>query len=299
MNDVSIERAGDAQMPEILPLLAPLAGTQIVAFVARDGNGAVLGAGGIGWQSWGDPPGFPAWIHVMPDHRRAGVGRALARALIERTQGEAPALWAIRPLVEGEPAPAFAKAMGMEPRYRQLRFRGDAQRLYAHLVSILDRLRRHDRIPDGATCVRLDGNNAAAVAALVRREVRGASPAIGGWIAQALKDPTRRSAIDLDRSRVLEINGVVAGAVLTRRLADGDNSEIICTVVSPEVRGGWANVLVLTETTRTGAESTCDWYLFDCAHDNRDTLGLARRTGAEHLGTEENYYYAIVGRGAA
>ena len=113
MTDFRISRAGPEALPACLALLEPIAHPEAVPWDARGADGALAGAAGVLWRSKGRPPGFPLWVHVLPDRRRRGVGRALLAAAAEAARGEAPALLAAAMLdLAGEGA-AFAAACGL------------------------------------------------------------------------------------------------------------------------------------------------------------------------------------------
>jgi len=56
-------------------------------------------------------------------------------------------------------------------------------------------------------------------------------------------------------------------------------------VVSPTLRGRWANVLLMHDATRNGLAAGARRFHFHCEDGNADTLSLARRVGAPALRT--------------
>lgn len=293
MNEMRIEPASDAALPACLALLPPVNHPEVVVFAARDPDGTLAGAGGILWQSWGEPPGFPVWIQVLPDRRRRGVGRALARALVNRARGEAQQLWAARPLEEAAPSAVFARACGFEPAGRQLIYDADGATFLAHVAAIVERLRARGRIPAGVEMVDLAPELVGPVAELVHRELNSAPAGLAAMLAQALEQDPATAPVDRLRSKVLLVDGRVGGALLSRRRSDGRDTRIVCNVVAPEWRRGWANVMLLESTTRAGVETGGVRFGFDCADTMRDTIGLAERGGADLIGTEVTFRYAV------
>lgn len=245
------------------------------------------------WQSWGRPPGFPFWVHVLPDFRRRGVGRELAQALIERATGEANGLWAARPLMEDSPAYHFAPSLGFQQVGKQLIFKADASRFLAETSRIVGLLRARHRVPPAAATQQLTAELIPEVARLLRTELETIAPDIERQMAASLEEDPAVSQVDRCRSRVLLVAGKVAGTLLSRRLPDGHSSAIICNVIEPQFRRGWANAVLLESTTRAGVDDGCPSFQFDCANTHRDTIGLAQRCDAELIRTESLFRYAL------
>jgi GNAT superfamily N-acetyltransferase len=293
VKDYSIDVATEGALPACLALLGPVVHPDTLILAARTSDGALAGAAGLLWQSWGRPPGFPAWIHVLPDCRRQGIGRGLAQAVIRVAVGETDGLWAARPLVEGEPQMAFAASVGFEPAGRQLHFEADAHCFLDQVDRIVDLLAARSRIPAGAKLAPLDRDLADSVALLVRSELASSPPEIARMIAASLDSDPATSPVDVARSLVLLVDGRLGGALLSRRQADGVNSRIVCNVVAPELRRGWANAFMLAGTTRNGIADGAQRFQFDCEETNLDTIGLARRCDARRLRTDVLFRYAV------
>lgn len=293
MTDYVIDLATQAALPACLALLGPVVHPDCLVFAARTANGALAGAAGVLWQSWGRPPGFPAWVHVLPDCRRRGIGSALARELVRRAEGEAGGVWAARPLPEGEPAALFSRSAGFEPTGRQIFFEADAAKFLAAVERLVGVLKSGNRIPERARLVRLEESLVTPVADLLRSELASTPPGIARMLAASLGANPRTAPVDPLRSRLLLVDCELAGALLTRRLPDGRNSGIICNVVAPQFRRGWANALLLEATTRDGIADGGERFQFDCEDTNRDTIGLAERCNAQRLRTDALFRYAL------
>jgi GNAT superfamily N-acetyltransferase len=293
MSQCVIETASKGALPASLALLAPINHPETVVVTARDADGVLAGAGGILWQSWGRPPGFPVWVQVLPDFQRRGVGGALVQALIERSFGEADRLWVAKSLVEDSPAHLFASSTGFDRGGKQLVFETDSLRFLTEISSIVERLRSRHRIPSDAGTQPLTAELIPAVSRLLLSQLETIAPDIERQMELSLEGHAVASPVDRDRSRVLLLAGQVAGALLSRRLPDGRSSAIICNVIAPNFRRGWANAVLLESTTRAGVEDGCPQFQFDCADTNRDTIGLARRCDAELVRTESLFRYAL------
>ncbi len=178
MSQCVIETASTGALPASLALIAPINHPETVVVTARDPDGLLAGAGGILWQSWGRPPGFPAWVHVLPDFRRRGVGRAIVHDLIKRAVGEADGLWTAKSLVEDEPAYHFASSTGFRQRGKQLVFKADSLRFLTETSGIVERLRNRGRIPAAASTQPLTAELIPLVARLLLTELETIAPDI-------------------------------------------------------------------------------------------------------------------------
>lgn len=292
VNDYSIEPATEEALPACLALLPPITHPDCIVFAARLPDGTLAGAAGLLWQSWGRPPGFPAWVHVLPDCRRRGIGAALARALVRRAEGESDALWAARPLAQGETRALFAAALGFTTAGRQFYFEADARRCLEEAQRLVRLLDARRRVPEGVRLAPLDQQRIPEVTAMLRSELPSTPPDIGRRMAESLDVAPADAPVDIASSRVLLVDGEIAGALVSRRLPEGAAS-ILCNVVAPRFRGGWANVVLLESVNRAIVEGGCGRVYFDCEENNRDTLGIAKRAGARLLRTDALYRYAL------
>ena len=197
--------------------------------------------------------------------------------------------------MEDSAAHHFASSLGFHQLGKQLVFKADASRFLTESSRIVERLRVRRRIPPGADIRQLTAELIPDVARLLRSELQTIAPDIERQMTASLDENPAISPVDRDRSRVLLMAGKVAGALLSRRLPDGHSSAIVCNVIAPQLRRGWANAVLLESTTRVGVEDGCPQFQFDCAHTHRDTIGLARRCEAELIRTESLFRYALAG----
>lgn len=294
MTGFTIARAEEAALPACFALLPILAAPEAILFTARDADGTLAGAGGILWQSWNDPPGFPAWVHVLPDRRRRGIGRALVDALIAAAKGELPSIWAVEPLPEDGDAAAFARACGFTAEHRQLFFEGDVRALLGPITDTVDRLRTRGRIPAGAQVIPLEAAPIEEVALLVAQEFRSGPIRMTQMLSRAMIMDPAEAPIDRCVSRALMVDGTLAGALLSRRTGDGA-AHIACNVVAPAWRKSWCNAMLVEGFCRATADAGCIRIGFDCRDDVRDTIGIATRSDADHVRTDGLFRYAVAG----
>lgn len=293
MVDFTIARATEAALPACFALLPMLAAPEAILFTARDADGALAGAAGLIWRSWNDPAGFPAAVHVLPDRRRRGIGRALAGALAAEAAGELGCLWSVHPLPEDGDAAAFARACGFGAERRQLYFETDARNFEAQIVATVDRLRQRSRIPAGARIASLEAASLDEIVLLVDREFRAGPVRLAQMLRLAMATDPAEAPLDRLLSRVLLVDGTLAGALLVRRSGAGA-ARIMCNVIAPRWRKGWANALLLEAVCRATIAAGCTRIAFDCGEDVRDTIGLAARSEADHVRTDSLFRYAAV-----
>ena len=272
---VSDMRACRMLMPDVFS--AEHAPEMMVAF---DASGALVGAASVAWQAVGDPAAFPVSVHVVPDARRQGLGRALLDAIAALVRGEAMSLQPWSVLREDSAAAAFCLATGFTVHHRVLHFLGEASEMEAMLASYREKLDRAGWIPPGARVVKLPEAPPAEVANLVSREFHGNPAALLARLHGVAGTPPVP-----DRSVVLLLDGVVVGAQLANIAADGI-LEVDANVVIPNLRRGWANLLLTHEGTRNSVAHGTKAFRFFCDDRVIDTVNLARRSGAERVAVD-------------
>ncbi|HEX4740966.1 MAG TPA: GNAT family N-acetyltransferase [Caulobacteraceae bacterium] len=278
MQEINVTRATDAEARACLALLPELAGGQPELLIARRG-GDLAGAAGLVWRVRPDPRGFPLSIHVVPTHRRLGVGRRLLAAAADMAANETEGLWSRMTLDDDAPAVGFLRACGFTPRRQRLDFEAPVEALLSHLRPLLDRLRRRG-LGGEATIVPLAEAPREDVAWLVTAELGG--------------DPLRVAASvghEHVEGMVALIDGRAAGAILWRR--DGDLAKVEARVVAAAHRGGPLNLLLLEAGLLAGAGRGVTRLSFYCDDTVRDTLKLAQRCAATQTSVGSLYYYAI------
>lgn len=267
-------RACRMLMPEtFFPYFAP------ECWVARDSQtGRIVGAAAVAWQPVARHAGFPIQIHVVPSARRRGVGTALfdtvSRICRESTrQLEA---WSNHP--EGSVAAAFLQSVGFHARRRLLGFEADGPRFYAMVRKIYDRVTRAVKIPSEFRVVALEDAPKDRVAELVIRNFEDVPISAAIALARGL------AGYDSARSVVLLSGGEVKGALLYNW---NDGLPVIdVRVVAPDLRNGPANVLLLEAATRNGLDAGARRFRFSCEESVKDTIKLARRSGAKPTGAQ-------------
>ncbi len=286
MDTITVDLASDAEARACLALLPEARGAGAELLIARC-DGVLAGAAAIGWQSWSRPSGFPTQIHVVPSHRRLGVGRRLLAAAADLAREETDGLWSFAPSPDDAPAAAFMTACGCRRMKRRHHFEGDLGALLADITPLLDRLRRRPAFQAPAI-VPLAEAPLDEIAWLVSRELGGGPM---GAMAR-LRHETRAGSAD--RSQAAITQGEVAGVILWRRDAD-DGATVSARVVGARWRGGPVNLLLLEAGLRAGQAEGVARVRFHCDEDVVDTLALARRAQAREVSVTASWYYPFDG----
>jgi GNAT superfamily N-acetyltransferase len=286
MSTLSVGRAQEAEAAACLALLPEARQLPAELLIARR-DGALAGAAAVVWRSWAKPGGFPTLVHVLPQVRRRGVGRALMTAAQALTRSEAEGLWSLESVELDGPAAGFLTACGFEPARRQAFFQARTAAMRERLGPLLERLRSRGRIPADARVVPLREAPLEEVGWLVSKEFGG-----GPFSAlNRLAARNRNTGISTeDKSQVLLHDGRVGAVVLARM--DYGVGVVDARVVAPGLRGDWASALVLEQVlTRAEAESVAE-FRFHCDETVLDTLHVARRAGARQTATKALFYWA-------
>jgi GNAT superfamily N-acetyltransferase len=243
-------------------------------WVAYDRASAQLaGAGAVGWQPVPPQAGFPVYVHVIASQRRRGIGTALMHAIAGVCKGNTRCLHSWMSETEGSAAACFLVSAGFAPRQRVFDFDAEGTSFYAMIKSIHDRLLTSGRIPPDLKIVSLREAPRAQVIALVAKEFEDIPLSTVMALSKGLIN------YDADKSSVLLRGGEVKGALLY--MWNNGRPVIDVRVVAPDCRRGPGNVMLLEASTRKGLQAGATGFRFSCEEHVRDTVSLARRSGAK------------------
>jgi GNAT superfamily N-acetyltransferase len=253
----------------MLPDAFPAFGRAPELLVATSPNG-LIGAAAVAWV----PRGFPILLFVAEGWRRQGIGRRLLEAATASAAGETTALRAWNAVQEDSAAASFLQAVGFQVTRRLLVFETDAAEFEASMTALLRRMA--GKVPGDVIVGTLAQAPPSGVVSLVAPQF-ATLPHDVAWRI------TSGSPLGYDQtlSLVLLQKGKVIGAMLCKR--SGELAEVDVNVVAPAFRGGWANLLLLEAMARRARADGVAHFRFSCEEHVRDTLNLARRSGARHL----------------
>ena len=286
---IHIARTTEDEQAACLALLPEVWNVPVELIAARR-DGVLIGAAGLLWESWADPAGFPIAVHVIPEARRQGVGRALVDTALALVDGESDGLWTLGNVAEESEAADFLRGCGFAPQKRITHFEMQGQSFHDHVERIVARLRRNGHIPADARTVALRDAPLDDVARLVAGEFSGGPARLLSRMRRGLAVGDG-SGIDFDRSTVVMEGAQVAGALLYH-WNDGD-PVIEANVVAPAWRNSYVNALQLQVATKHGLDGGATSFRFDSDETVRDSMNLARRGGARPIKTEARFYRAM------
>jgi GNAT superfamily N-acetyltransferase len=285
MSDIHVRPAYEPETRACLALLPQTWGLPVEVLIAHK-RGAFAGAAALYWQSWVTPAGFPTAIHVLPPHRRQGVGRALLAAAADLAVEETDGLWSFTPSGAEDDATAFMLACGFARRRGQRHFQANVEDLMNQVGPMVGRLRARNRVSAGAQIVPLRDSALEDIGWILSRELGGDPRRILNGL-NARTDP----AAKMDRSLVA-LQDEEPVAVLLCRIEDGIGV-VDARAVVRRLRNSWPNPLLLEAILLQGRADAVTQFRFHCDDENRDTLSLARRCAAQELEANGLYYYEI------
>lgn len=272
---MTIRRAQDVEMRAarmLLPDTFSATGAPDVLLALVDGR--LAGAVAMGWV----PNGFPVDVHVIPSFRRRGIGRALIEAVVAAAAGEADRLRSWNMVGEGSAAEVFLRRTGFSVARRFFGFESDGMEFLPFIDAIRRRLVRGGRIPSGARIINLAEAPRAELVRLIATELDAFPAAVA---ARVMGQDAQW--YDHELSLVLALDEAIVGAMLITR--SGGVGRVEVNVVAPAFRNGWANVVILDEAVRRIVASGLERVRFFSDEHTRDTINLAKYSGAAPLGT--------------
>ena len=293
MKEIVVTAANDQEARAGLALLPEARGVPVEMLIARR-DGAFAGAAAVHWRSWATPAGFPAGLHVLPAHRRRGVGRALLAALAELAAEETDGLYTHIPIEADGEAERFLRACGARLHGSQRHFDASIEALLDHLTPLLQRVKRRAGGQGEMAVVPLALAPSDEIAWMVAHE-------LGGGPVDAERRVRARAAMapdgggaeqGLDRSQVILREGHAAGVIIWRLTADGA-AMVDARIVARRWRGGPLNLMLLEAGLLRGKAEGLSRVRFYCDDSVPDTIRLARRCNAVETRTLRHYYYPI------
>ncbi len=257
-------------------MLLPSLGRVATTLVAVDGeHGLVVGAAAATSEFRPkEPKGPGVAVHVIPPCRRQGVGGALLEevARLARERG-AHAIYSANRVEAGSEEERACEWLGFEPSEQVLEHELPLEGFERILAPLHERMKKRGKIPAGARIIPLYAADHDAVLDLHLASMGGDRESLKarmrGGVARAF---TPRY------SRVLMIDDRVVGCILahivSREVAIAD-----ANIVSPELRGGWANIWLKLEATRGALSIGIKKFHFTSFDHYEDTRSFTSKLG--------------------
>ncbi len=266
-------RASEAQACRML-LSADLADAR--HFVAIDRlHGLVIGAAAVtaACRPW-PIPGPGAMIEVIPPCRRHGVGAALCAALIAvaRNQGMGAIYAAKKTADDGEEALGWRR-LGFTPCETIEEHQLPLDQFVPRLAPLVERFRRQGRIPAEARIIPLYAADREQVLQLHLDHLGGDRDSLSQKLAG--RGP---GAFHPRYSRVLLVGDQIGGCILAHRLSP-QAAVVDANIVTPEFRGGWANLWLKLESTQGALSLGITHFHFTTFDQYADTRSFTAKLG--------------------
>jgi GNAT superfamily N-acetyltransferase len=275
-------RAAEPSDAQAVRMLLPAMASDCDRFVALDGERhLVIGAAAatrVPRMSPAIGPGVA--IHVIPPCRRCGVGGALLEQFeAHAKQRGANALYAAQRVeVDSEEMRGW-RWLGFDVCETVEEHELPVANFDPVLGPMLERMRRHGRIPADAMMVPLYATDAEAVVRLHLENLGGDA----GDLLKRIRGHAPNS-FHPDFSRVIVVGNRVVAAVLARRVSQ-PVIQVDAIIVAPEARSGWANLWLKLEATRRVIPHGVTHLHFTTFDRYTDTRRLVQKLGGRTVRT--------------
>jgi N-acetylglutamate synthase-like GNAT family acetyltransferase len=265
--------AGDAKACRMLLSTTSVDASQFVAIDRL--HGLVIGAAAVtsACRPW-PIPGPGAMIHVIPPCRQCGVGSALCSALIAvaREHGMGAIYAARKSPAEGEETLGWRR-LGFTPCETIEEHQLPLDQFVPRLEPLVARFRRLGRIPTEARIVPLYEADREQVLRLHLDHLGGDRESLDQKLSGR-----GRGAFHLRYSRVLLVGDQVVGCILTH-LQPPRVAVVDANIVTPEFRGGWANLWLKLEATQGALALGITHFHFTTFDHYADTRSFTAKLG--------------------
>lgn len=260
-----------------LPTTLDGAGARL--WMARPGAAAGSPAAGFAVR-WTSARRHWLWLHVVPDQRRQGTGRALLAAV--QTEAAVDRDWRLVDAVDASDRDWFVRhgfvSWGEVYEYA---FELEAS---AHAMERLWQRLKH-RIPAQADMLSLEQAQGAGwmpdIARLQAQAVGGLPSMVLERIARAHRTGSDEG-VSLAHSLVVVLDGELVAFALARFDTGLASWMIDGFYVAPAFRDGWATLWLRYELVQTGLRlGRTKYYRVRARNDQTNTLAFARRMGAQ------------------
>lgn len=257
-------------------MLLPAVGEFSVGLVAvSTADERVVGAAAISKSMRPQPPVGPGVaVHVIPPWRQQGIGRALLDALKQAAKNSsAEAFYAMQKIEAGSDEERGWRWLGFEPLETVVYHELPLAAIESRLAPLHDWMSAKQAIPSEAEIIALCDADHQAIADL-HIEVMGGD-------RRMLLSKMRGEGLGAYHprySRVLLLDGIVKGFILAHRESK-EVAVVDANILSPDVRGGWANLWLKLEATRGAAELGIERFIYNTFDHYADTRAFSEMLG--------------------
>lgn len=211
-------------------------------------------------------------VHVIKPFRRRGIGRSLVSQLAAHASANgARALYAANKIPLGNEEFRSWQALGFSVCETVVDHDLPLDEFELQLAPLYDRMQQRGKIPASARIIPLFEADASEVVNLHLSELGGDS----ATLLQRLRGEAPESFAPR-HSRVLLLDDRVVGFILGHRIAK-DVVHVDANVLAPEIRGGWANVWLKLEATRSAREWGIQKFVFSTFDHYADTRSFTEK----------------------
>jgi GNAT superfamily N-acetyltransferase len=227
-------------------------------------------------------------VHVIKPFRRRGIGRSLVGYLAAHASANrAHALYAAHKVpLGGEEFHAW-QALGFSVCETVVDHDLPLDEFELQLAPLYERMQRRGKIPASARIIPLFEADASKVVRLHLSELGGDS----ATLLRRLRGEAPESFAPR-HSRVLLLDGRVVGFILGHRIAH-DVVHVDANVLAPEIRGGWPNVWLKLEATRSAREWGIQKFVFSTFDHYTDTRSFTEKLHGVNVRTTVLMYLPL------
>lgn len=269
-------RPAESHDAKAFRMLLPQVGDASVRLVAvSEQDQRVVGAAAVSRSMRAKPPMGPGIaLHVIPPWRRQGIGSSLLQEMISRlTASSAEAVYAMQKVEGGTEEEQGWLWLGFDPLETVVYHELPLTAIEARLAPLYDWIRKKEGIPESAEIIALCDANREAVVDLHLATL--------GGNRKLLLSKLRGEGLGAFHplySRVLIVDGAVKGCILAHRESK-EVAVVDANILSPDVRGGWANLWLKLEATRGALQLGIERFVYSTFDHYADTRAFSKMLG--------------------
>ena len=269
-------RPAESHDAKAFRMLLPQVGETSLRLVAvAEQDQRVVGAAAVSRSMRPKPPMGPGIaVHVIPPWRRRGVGSSLLEQLISKLAApSAEAVYAMQKVEAGTEEEQGWLWLGFEPLETVVYHELPLTAIEARLAPLYDWICKKEGIPENAEIIALCDANREAVVDLHLATLGGNRE----FLLSKLRGEGLGAFHPL-YSRVLIVDDAVKGCILAHRESK-EVAVVDANILSPDVRGGWANLWLKLEATRNALQLGIERFVYSTFDHYADTRAFSKMLG--------------------